>query len=72
MSQIIDHEKLARKWFFMAGSVALLFIFFLVWVDDYLTNSTRESELNKVLKEVRSAQTHMPVRATDQRQVNFQ
>ncbi len=60
--------QLARNWLLGAGIAALALISFLVWTDNYLTNSKGEQELNTVLKEIRTAQTSLPSRVTDNRQ----
>lgn len=68
MSEIINHSKLARNWLLGAGTFAVLFVSFLVWADHYLTTSQGEKEQNKVMAEIRNAQTSLPSRVTDERQ----
>lgn len=69
MADVINHEKLARNWFFMAGAVALAFIAFLVCSDELLSNSKHEHELKVKLETLREAQSSLPSRVTDSRQV---
>jgi hypothetical protein len=69
MSEIIDSAKLAKNWLIGAGIAALCLISFLVWADDYLINSKKEEELTKRLAEIRTAQTSLPSRVTDNRQL---
>lgn len=70
MGHNVSHEteELGVKWLFGAGLVAVLFTCFLVCMDDLLTNSKGEIILRKKLEEIRSAQTSLPSRVTDERQ----
>jgi hypothetical protein len=69
MSEVINHEKLAIRWFFGAGAAAIIFALFLVWADDYLANSTSEKRLSNILREIRTAQSSLPSNVSDQRQL---
>ncbi len=68
-SSVIDHNKLATKWFFGAGAAALVLCLFLVWADDYLSNSKGEEQLRQSLHTLRTAQSSIPSRVTDERQI---
>ncbi|HMO01823.1 MAG TPA: hypothetical protein PKD37_02150 [Oligoflexia bacterium] len=57
-SQTINKENaLAWRWLTLAGTVAICFSLFLVWVDEYLSNSTAEIEKAATIAEMRTAQS---------------
>ncbi len=58
----------ARRWFFGAGLMAILLSIFLAMTDYKLTHSDREQVLGATLKELRTAQSSLPSRVTDERQ----
>ena len=60
---------LGLRWFFGAGTVAVIFSLFHVWADNYLSTSNKEEILNRTLHEIRDAQTSLPSRVTDPRQL---
>lgn len=62
--QVISDGK---RWFFIVGPIAILFAYFLYCVDERLNNWNREQVLADTLEELRTAQTHLDSRVTDQR-----
>lgn len=57
------------RWFIGAFLVAILFTAFLMRSDHYLTFSPREANLGRDLRVLRSAQTTLPSRVSDPRQI---
>lgn len=64
-----EEERSAHLWFLIAGTFAVGLSVFLTCVDQGLTNSPRERELASTLRELRTAQTSLDSRVTDQRQL---
>lgn len=62
-------ESNAKRWFLIAGLVAIGLVAFLMKADNLLTFSKREQVLGQTLKELRGAQTNLPSRPTDDRQL---
>lgn len=69
----LDAEEQRRgfTWFFGAGTVAICFALFLIYVDMRLSTSDREEKLGSTLRELRTAQAGLPSRVTDRRQLSF-
>jgi hypothetical protein len=65
----LDEMEVARgkRWFFLAGLVAVMFSVALFRVDEYLSNSPRDKNLGATLKELRTAQAGLPGRGIDER-----
>lgn len=73
----VSHSKesdqtgvLGLRWFLGGGFLAVIFSLFLVWSDDYLSNSKQEEIKNKALLELRDAQTSLPSGVIDARQLS--
>ena len=67
----VESEQEAKDgtvWYFTALCVAVLLTLALWRWDDALSNSTREQDLGRTLRELRGAQTSLPSKVTDVRQ----
>ena len=72
MSANLDTQSLGFRWLFGAGFVAIVFAFFLFTIDQTLTSSRVEIERGQTIGTLRGAQTMLPSRVTDERQLkNF-
>ena len=58
------------KWFIGALVVAILFTAFLMKVDNHLSTSDSEKVLGREILRLRTAQTTLDSRVSDQRQIN--
>jgi hypothetical protein len=65
---IAEENAAAWRWFFLAGIAAVCFSFFLIWVDEYLSNSTAEIEKAAIIAEMRAAQSLVGDGRVDPRQ----
>ena len=69
MSANLDTRSLGFRWLFGAGFIAIVFACFLFTVDQTLTSSTVEIERGQTIGTLRGAQTMLPSRVTDERQL---
>ncbi len=68
--ELKDEElKGGRLWFVLAGAAAIVLAVALRFIDNRLSASPREQVLGATLKELRTAQSSIPSRSTDPRQV---
>ncbi len=63
--------KDGMRWLFSAGAFAIALTVFLFFTDHKLSTSTREQDLGNTLRELRTAQSSLASRVTDERQVDL-
>lgn len=68
-NQTCNTSNLGFRWLFGAGFIAILFALFLFTVDQTLTHSKVEAERAQTIGTLRNAQTSLPSRVTDERQL---
>ncbi len=64
-------SKDAKKWFFSVIVIAITFVCFLYKTDEMLTNSDKEQRLGYELGRLRTAQSTLPSRVSDERQMSL-
>lgn len=67
---ILDSEEqlAGRQWFWGAGAAAVLLCLFLAYLDYQLSSSSREQDLGRSLRELRSAQSALSSGMSDPRE----
>ena len=66
-----QEQKDGMRWLFSAGAFAVVLTIFLFFTDHQLSTSTREQDLGNRLREMRTAQTSLASRVTDERQIDL-
>lgn len=70
MAGTVTEQGDELRWFFGALAVAVLFTYWLASVDTKLSTSDSEQVLGRELLRLRTAQTELPSRVTDSRQLS--
>ena len=66
-----QEQRDGMRWLFSAGAFAVVLTIFIFFTDHKLTTSTREKVLGETLIELRTAQTSLASRVTDERQIDM-
>jgi hypothetical protein len=66
-----QEQKDGMRWLYSAGAFAVVLSIFLFVSDHKLSTSTREKDLGNTLRELRTAQTSLTGRVTDERQIDL-